>query len=130
MINLICWCNSYDMILGCVPYWETYHTYLLYIICCSIVAILVHLHSQWLINISLFELVVTYIEAHIFFSSLTISHIVIYIIKKVCCYLLLCHFFTLNIQAIRHVSTIIFIPSLRKYPVFHASCLATHRSNM
>ena len=50
------------------------NAYFLYIICCSIVAILFYLHSQRWINILLFELLVTRIEANIFVPSFSISH--------------------------------------------------------
>ena len=46
MDTAICFCTSYDLLLGCDKSWEYCHVYFLYIICCSIVAILVGLHSQ------------------------------------------------------------------------------------
>ena len=33
MVNVICLCTSYDLLLGCATYWESCHAYLLYIIC-------------------------------------------------------------------------------------------------
>ena len=81
MVTAIYLCTSYDLLVGCAISWESCHVYFLYIVCCSIVAILVDIHSQWLIKKSLLELVVTYIEVHIFIHSLSIHHIFIYIIK-------------------------------------------------
>ena len=49
-------------------------------------------------NVPLFELVVTYIETHIFVPSFSISHIFISVIKFFCCFLLLGKMFTLNLQ--------------------------------
>ena len=70
----------------------------MYIICHSIVAILVDLHSQLWINISLFELVVAYIETHIFVPDCSISHVFISIITFFCCFFLLGKIITLNLQ--------------------------------
>ena len=53
---------------------------LLNIICCIIVAILADLHSQNWIDISLFELVFTCIEAHILVHNFSISYLYISII--------------------------------------------------
>ena len=94
MFNAICLCTSYDLLLGCTPDWEYCHAYLLYIIFCSIVSILVDLHSQKWIDISMFELVVTCIEAHIFVPSFSISYILISTIMFFCCFLLLEKLFT------------------------------------
>ena len=74
------------------------HTYFLYIIFYAIVAILFDLHSQNWIYISLFELVVTCIETHIFVTILSISHIFISVIKFFCCFLLLVKLFNSNIK--------------------------------
>ena len=46
IVTAIFLCNSYDLILGCATYRESCHAYFLYIICCSIVAILIDLHSK------------------------------------------------------------------------------------
>ena len=46
MVNAICLCTSYYMLLGCDPYWEYFNTYFLYIICCSIVTTFFDLHSK------------------------------------------------------------------------------------
>ena len=81
MINVICLCTSYYPLLGWATYWESFHEYSLYIICYSVVVILIDLHSQKCLNISLFELVVTGIETHIFVPNLSISHVFISIIK-------------------------------------------------
>ena len=75
MLTEIFWCTSYDLLLGCDTSWESGHVYVLCIICYTIVVILVEFHSQKCINISLFELVVTSIETHIFVPSFSISHI-------------------------------------------------------
>ena len=91
-------CNSYYILLGCNPYWEYCHTYFLYNICCYLVEILVYLYSQKWINISLFVLVVTCIEAHIFVPSFSIYHIFISTMKFFCCFLLLGQLFNLNLQ--------------------------------
>ena len=90
----MCLCTSYNLLLGCATYWEYCYAYFLYIICYAIFAILVELHSQYWINISLFGLVVTCIEAHIIVPSFSISHIFICIIKFFCCLLLLGKIFT------------------------------------
>ena len=83
---------------GCTPSWEFCHAYFLYIMYCSIVVILVYLHSKNWINISLFELVVTCIETHIFVPSFLISHTFISVIIFFCCFsLLLEQIFTLNV---------------------------------
>ena len=68
-------------LLGWATYWESFHAYSLYIICYSVVVILIDPYSQKCINISLFELVVTGIETHIFVPNLSISHVFISIIK-------------------------------------------------
>ena len=81
MFTEIGWCTSYDLLLGCNKSWESCHAYFLYIICYTIVAILADLHSKKWINISLFELVVTCIETHIFVPSFSIYHVFISIIK-------------------------------------------------
>ena len=54
MVTTICLCTSYVPLLGCATSWESWHAYFLYIICYPIVVILVELHSQNCINISLF----------------------------------------------------------------------------
>ena len=46
MVNAICLCTSYDMLLGCTKYWESCHAYLLHIIRCSIASTIVDLNSQ------------------------------------------------------------------------------------
>ena len=94
----ICWCSSYNVILGCTTSWEYCHAYVLYILCYPIFFVLVDLHSQKCIDISLFELVVTCIETHIFVPSLSISRVFISIIKNLCFLLLLGKLFALNIQ--------------------------------
>ena len=81
MVTVIYLCTLYDLVPVCATYWEACHEYFLYIICCSIVAILVDLNSQQWIHTSLFELVMTCIKAHIFVYSFSISHIFIFIIK-------------------------------------------------
>ena len=81
IVTEICLCTSYNPLPGGVTYWESFHAYFLYILCHSIVVILVDLHSQKWINTLLFELVVTCIKTHIFASNLSISHICISIIK-------------------------------------------------
>ena len=98
MVTAIFLCTSYYMLLGCAKYWASCHAYFLYIIFYSIVVILVDIYSQTWINTSLFELVVTCIETHIFVPTFSISHIFISIIKFFCCFsLLLGYLFTLNI---------------------------------
>ena len=91
-------CTSYNMLLVCTKYLESCHAYFLYIICYSVVVILFDLHSQGWINISLFELVVTCIETHIFVPSVLIYHIFISTINLFCCLLLLGQLFTCNLQ--------------------------------
>ena len=81
MFTAICWCNSYNLILGCTPSGEGYNTYFLYMIYYAIVAVFTELHSQKWIRISLFELVVTCIETHIFVISFSISHVYISIVN-------------------------------------------------
>ena len=49
-------------------------------ICYAIVAILIDMNSQKWINTSLFELVITCIEAYIFITSFSIYHVFISII--------------------------------------------------
>ena len=56
MVTVICLCTSYDPLLGYAISWESYHAYFLYIICHSIVAIHVDLHSEKWINTFLFVL--------------------------------------------------------------------------
>ena len=73
MVTAICLCTSYNLLLGCAISWKYCHAYLLYIICYEFFTILVNLHSQKWINIYLLELVVTYIEAHIFVPSFSIT---------------------------------------------------------
>ena len=98
MVTVICLCTSYDLLLGCATSWESCHAYLLYIICYSIVVILVDLHSKKWMNISLFELVVKCIEIHIFVPSFSTYHIFLSIIKFFSCFsLLLGQLFTLNL---------------------------------
>ena len=46
MVTEICLCTLYGMLPGCAKYWESYHAYFLDMICFSIFAILVDLHSQ------------------------------------------------------------------------------------
>ena len=46
MFTAICLCTSCDLLLGCTTSWESCHTYFLYIFCCSVLSILVYLHSQ------------------------------------------------------------------------------------
>ena len=74
-------CTSYNWILGCATYWASCNKYFLYIIGYYVVVTLVELNSQKWIDISLFELVVKHMEAHIFIPSLSTSHIFISIIK-------------------------------------------------
>ena len=78
----------------------------------AIVAILIDLYSQKSANISLFQLVVTFIETYIFVPSFSISNLFMSIIKVFCCLLLLGKLFTLNIQHSKicnqhHIDTII-----------------------
>ena len=61
MFTAICWCTSYAIILGCNKYREAFNPYFLYMVFHSIVAILIDLNSQKLIDISFFQLVATYI---------------------------------------------------------------------
>ena len=86
------------MLLGCTIYWESCHAYFLYMICYAIFDIIIDLHLQDWIKISLFELSVTWIESHVFVSNLSISHVFIYIIKFSCCLLLLGKIINLNIK--------------------------------
>ena len=86
MVNAICLCTSCVLLLGFGASWESCNTYFLYIICYSVVVILIDLHSKNWINISLFELFFTCIETHIFVPSISISHIFISIIKFFCCF--------------------------------------------
>ena len=79
----ICVCTN---LVVNVIYMESCHAYLLYMICYAIVAILVDMHPQKWMNISLFELLVTCIETHIFVPSLSICHIFISIIKVLFCF--------------------------------------------
>ena len=46
MFTAIWLCTAYDLLLGCVTYWESCHAYFLYIICYAFFSILVDLHSQ------------------------------------------------------------------------------------
>ena len=94
MDTLIYVCTSYDLLLCCSTYWEYFHSYCLYMICYAIFDILVDLHSQLWIHKYFFELVVTCIEAHIFFPSFSISNLFISIIIFFCCFLLLGQLFT------------------------------------
>ena len=72
--TVICWCNSYNHIIGCTPSWEACPTYFLYVFFSAIVAILIELHAiQW-INIYLFGLVGRCIETNIFVPSFSIAH--------------------------------------------------------
>ena len=70
MFTVICWCNSYNLLLGCTTSCEACCEYFLYMICYYIVAILIDMNSKKWINISLFELVFTCIKAHISVPSL------------------------------------------------------------
>ena len=56
MFTVICWCTSYNMLLGCTKSWEACHAYFLFIICYYIVVIFIDMNFQKWINISLFEL--------------------------------------------------------------------------
>ena len=80
MFNAIRWFTSYDLLIGYTLSWEYFHTYFLYMVCYSIVAILVDIHSQKWINISLFGLVSKFIETHISVPSFSIHHLLIFII--------------------------------------------------
>ena len=111
MVTEICLCTSYKPLLGCAKSWESCCAYFLCMIFYSIVVILVDLNSQEWINILLFELVVTWIEANIFVPSGSISHIFISIIKLFCCFLLLGQLLTWNLQ---HSKTHIPIDIFRK----------------
>ena len=55
MVTAIFQGTSYDLLLGWATSWESCRAYFLYIICYSIVVILIDLHSKKWINISLFE---------------------------------------------------------------------------
>ena len=130
MVNVICLCTSYVLILGCDASWEACHSYFLYILCYSVVVILIELPSQNRINILLFELFFTCIETHIFVPSISISHIFISIIKFFCRFsILLGQMFTLNIlhpnTCIQHNTYTIF----EQIFCFHVSSLATCVSN-
>ena len=105
------------------------HAYSLFIIGYSVVVILVDLNSQKLIDISLFELVFIFIEAHIFVPSCSISYIFISIIKFFCFSSLLGQLFNWTLQHKKNTYNIISILSLRKYNVFRVSYLATCGSN-
>ena len=94
MVTAIFLCTSYNWLLSCTTSWASCHAYFLYIISYSIVVVLVDLNSQKWIDISLFELLITCMEAHIFVPSLSIYHIFISIIKFLCCFLLLGQLFT------------------------------------
>ena len=98
MVTEICLCTSYDPLLGCAISWESCHAYFLYIICHSIAFILIDRHSQKWISTFLFELFFTWIKTHIFVPTFSISHICISIINIFCCFLILGHIFTWNIQ--------------------------------
>ena len=52
MFTAICFCTSYNMLLGCATSWESCHAYFLYIICYYIVSTLVFMHQQKWINTS------------------------------------------------------------------------------
>ena len=79
MVTEICLGTSYNKLFGCSTYLESCHTYFLYN------NLLLHCRRpRWLaltkcINILLFELVLTYIETHIFVPIFSISHIFIFI---------------------------------------------------
>ena len=85
MVTAICFFTLYDKLLGCATSWESCHAYLLYIGCYDIFIILVDLHSQYWIKISLFKLVVKGTEIPIFLPNISISHLFISI-KTFNCY--------------------------------------------
>ena len=122
MFASLSWCYSYDMLLCCNPYWENCYAYFGR-----------HPHGpafkNW-ITVSLFELIVTCIEIYVFFTSFSISHVFIYIvIFSVVSY----SYGSSSLKifnTLRHVSNIIFILSLIKYPVFHYSSSDTCGSNV
>ena len=130
MFTAICWCTSYNIILGCTPFWEDCYAYFLYIIFNAIVATLIDLHSKKLINISLFELFVTCIETHISVPILSISHLFISIIKCFFGFLLLGQIFTLNLQHSKTCSKHHLYTIFNKISSFYASSLATRWSNV
>ena len=65
-----------------------------------------------------------------FGKSIYIIYLFISVLKFFCCFLLLGNIFTLNLQQLRHVTNIIFILSLIKYPNFCALSSSTRRSNI
>ena len=69
-----------------------------FLICSYTVAILFDLHPQKWINISSLELVVTFIETHIFATKFSISHIFLSVIYIYIYFLLLGELFTFHIQ--------------------------------
>ena len=101
----------------------------------STVAILVDLHKQQFINTSLFEFTIK--------LSRALKHIYIFLVSQYLIYFFLFLSFKFSIfcysqgssflfifRNIRRVTNIIFTISLRKYPVFRASYLATRGSNV
>ena len=98
IFTVVSWFTSYNILLGCNLYWEYFHSYFPYIICYSIVAILVDLYQKKKINLPLFGLVITWIETHFFVPIFSIPHVFISINIIFCCFLPLQKLFTLNIQ--------------------------------
>ena len=68
----------------------------------AIFTILIDFHSQKWINIYLFGLVVTSVKTHILVPRFSIYHIFPYIIKFLCCLLILFQLFALNLQCIQN----------------------------
>ena len=54
MFTEICVCDLYTILLGCTPYWEYLHSYLLYIIFYDTSTIIIDLHLKQFINTCLF----------------------------------------------------------------------------
>ena len=78
----------------------------------------------------IYHLVFTCIETHIFITNFLLSHKIISILKFSVVYYSYSSSSLLIFNNIRHATNIIFILSLREYPVFHASYLDTLGSNM
>ena len=129
MVTAICLCTSYNMLLGCATSWALCHARFLYIIGYSVVVILVDLNSQKWIDILLFELVVTCMEAHIFVNSFSISYIFIYIIKFFYCFLILGKLFNWNIQPYTTLIQHQLYTNFEQTLIFYVVSLATRGSN-
>ena len=121
--------NACSATLSCTPYWEACHIHFLYIIIYVIMSpsFLICINSTVLTP--LFKIpywVDTCIETYILFPYFSIFWLFISIVKFFCCLLLLGNIFTLILKFLRYVTNTIFMVSLSKYQVFHASSSATH----